>query len=397
MRAAAVKVCSKASSIWRSVSRMTDRSSRSAVSRSVRWLSSSSTCARASPYSSCASGLTGPSCSRRRVRRSTRERSPAISSSPRGSASASSPSPPAPSRRDISVELELGLGGLVAQPLGRDLRLGDPLSAGAQRGLDLRLLLGAVAQLAGHPLPRLAVCGELLLELRRPGLHGLGGPCRAPRPGAWPAGPPGCRPLSAPAAGQRGRRSARARARSSPPGGARPRARPASSARRTASGPSAGAERRCSISQPVRRSSSSASAWLRSACPQRRLGAGAREFGRADLLEGALDLAAGAVLVLCGALGGGDQAVAFVAAGEHALGAPLADLAHLAPGREQHAAAARDRDAAEVGRQALEPIDDPRVGEQPATRAPSRPAGRSEGPAGARLPAGPRAGGAGPP
>ena len=49
-------------------------SSRSAVSRSSRWRSSSSTCASASSYSCWASGLTGPSCSRRRCRRSIRVR-----------------------------------------------------------------------------------------------------------------------------------------------------------------------------------------------------------------------------------------------------------------------------------------------------------------------------------
>jgi hypothetical protein len=36
-----------------------------ALSRSARWVSSSSTCATASSYSCLASGLTGPSCSRR--------------------------------------------------------------------------------------------------------------------------------------------------------------------------------------------------------------------------------------------------------------------------------------------------------------------------------------------
>ena len=56
----------------RSVSRISGWSSRSAVSRSLRWRSSSSTCSSASLYSSCASGLTGPSCSRRRCRRSMR-------------------------------------------------------------------------------------------------------------------------------------------------------------------------------------------------------------------------------------------------------------------------------------------------------------------------------------
>ena len=69
-------------------------SSRSAVSRSSRWRSSSSTWATASSYSDCASGLTGPSCSRRRASRSSlavsASRSSARARSAAGSASSSS-------------------------------------------------------------------------------------------------------------------------------------------------------------------------------------------------------------------------------------------------------------------------------------------------------------------
>jgi len=52
LSAAAVNVSSKVALIWRSVSRISVRSSRIAVSRSSRWLSSSLTCSSASRYSS---------------------------------------------------------------------------------------------------------------------------------------------------------------------------------------------------------------------------------------------------------------------------------------------------------------------------------------------------------
>ena len=84
---------------------MRPSSSASAVSRSPRWVSSSSTCATASSYSCLASGFTGPSCSRRRIRRSTLASSDSRSSS--GSASVagsgSSPRRPASSFRSRSA------------------------------------------------------------------------------------------------------------------------------------------------------------------------------------------------------------------------------------------------------------------------------------------------------
>ena len=155
-----MNVSSNVSRIWRSVSRMSWRSSRSAVSRSSRWLSSSSTCATASAYSSFASGFTGPSCSRRFAEPldPRAQRSACSGRAPR------SPAPPpgraAPRARPARARLGLG----VAQLLRADLRRGQRVAALAQLVLDLRLLAGAGAQLGGDALPRLAVGGELGLD-----------------------------------------------------------------------------------------------------------------------------------------------------------------------------------------------------------------------------------------
>ena len=89
-----------------------------------------------------------------------------------------------PSRSARSLLVERRLGGLGLQPqlageapelcaasavgvarlLGADLAAGDLLAVGLQPRLDLRLLLGAGAQLAGEPLARAAVGDELGVE-----------------------------------------------------------------------------------------------------------------------------------------------------------------------------------------------------------------------------------------
>ena len=61
-----------------------------------------------------------------------------------------------------------------------------------------------------------------------------------------------------------------------------------------------------------------------------------------------------------------DERVAAVALGQHALRAALRRLAQLAGEAEPRAAGARDGDAGEAGRQLIEVLDDPRVGQQPA-------------------------------
>ena len=154
-------MASKVSRIWRSVSRMRPLSSRSAVSRSSRWRSSSSTCASASSYSALASGLTGPSCSRRRCRRSMRARRPSAVSGSSGSEAGCA------SRPSRAASASSSCGGVVlgvADLLGADLGRGDRVAALAQARLDLGLLGGARAQRAGHALPRLAVGQQLGVE-----------------------------------------------------------------------------------------------------------------------------------------------------------------------------------------------------------------------------------------
>ena len=71
------------------------------------------------------------------------------------------------------------------------------------------------------------------------------------------------------------------------------------------------------------------------------------------------------MLGLRGLLGERDEPVAFVATGEHALGAALAELAHLSGGREPNAPGPRGGDAGEVLRKILQALDHPRVRQQP--------------------------------
>ena len=91
----------------------------------------------------------------------------------------------------------------------------------------------------------------------------------------------------------------------------------------------------------------------------------AREIGGRGTLLRVLGSAARGVLGGGGGLGGEDQLLALVAAGEHPLGAALGDLAHLAQGGKPHAPARRDGDAGEVLGEILQALQHPRVGEQP--------------------------------
>ena len=111
----------------RSVSRIRPWSSESAVSRSVRWVSRLSTWASACSYSRSASGLTGPSCSRRRPSRSSLRsisaRSVVVERARRRAELAAE-------RRGDPPELGGGLGAAVAEVGDPDLGLGDRLSGG---------------------------------------------------------------------------------------------------------------------------------------------------------------------------------------------------------------------------------------------------------------------------
>ena len=86
--------------------------------------------------------------------------------------------PAGPGRREPeppcqSLQLELGLGCPIAQPLRGYLRVGHDLASRAQSRLDLSLLRGAGRQLRRHLLAGCAVVAELLLERDRGLLEGL--------------------------------------------------------------------------------------------------------------------------------------------------------------------------------------------------------------------------------
>ena len=265
-RAAASKVCSNVSRICRSVSVISFSSSRSAVSRSVRWRSSSSTCATASAYSSWASGLTGPSCSRRRASRSSRSASASRSSAASasvGGGSASSSSRAASSRSSCSASAAWSRARWSAH-----LERGQGLVLGVQPRVQRRLLLGAGAQLGGDVLARLAVGGQRRLEHGPLLARSPPPPPRSPSPRLPTAG---CELLVALRSPPRRRSiwsarwAARARsARASVPalGGELGRELRAAG---SAPGPSSGAARRRSIRAAIRRSSSAASSRSRTA------------------------------------------------------------------------------------------------------------------------------------
>ena len=86
--------------------------------------------------------------------------------------------------------------------------------------------------------------------------------------------------------------------------------------------------------------------------------------GRDGLLGGRAAVARG-LLGRDGGVAGGDQLLAAVALGEHALLAAVGRLAQLAVAPVPDAAVARHRDAAEAGRQLLELLDEPGVPQQP--------------------------------
>ena len=96
------------------------------------------------------------------------------------------------------------------------------------------------------------------------------------------------------------------------------------------------------------------------------IGLVARRVGRLHGRRGGLDGGQRALLGLHGALGLAHERIAPVALGQHALRAAARRLAQLAGEAEPRAAAARDGHAQEAGRQLIEVLDHPRVGQQPA-------------------------------
>ena len=230
-------------------------------------------------------------------------------------------------------ELAPGLGGAVARLLGADLAARDLLAALLQPRLDLGLLGGARAQLAGELLAGLAVGAQLGLERLDPGGDGRAGACErlgeplgggaqrlvARQPRALAVDP--LRALGA---------LALRRAR---PAGARLASAASTWARRSAAGPSSGAARRCSISQPACRSASAASSRVAGRRAGLAVGLVARGVGGLDGLACARSTPASAALLgLRRALDLGDQRVAPVALGQHAVLAAGRHLAQLARG-----------------------------------------------------------------
>ncbi len=139
---------------------------------------------------------------------------------------------------------------------------------------------------------------------------------------------------------------------------------PSSSAFLTASGPCAGAEERCSMSHSARRTASPVSVWPRSASRSARSACAHDSSSARSCSSAPLARLACRALVCRRPLCRGDQPVPFISTGEHALGAALGELTHLAPRREPDATLGRGGDAGEVARQILEALDHPRVGEQ---------------------------------
>ena len=302
-------------------------SSRSAVSRSLRWVSSSSTCASASAYSSCASGFTGPSCSRR-LCEPLQARPQLLATLLSGSGSSAAhglelqlgrraPSAPAPSR-----------------PPGRETAAIAPRPSSAPRRPRAdaiwiaRLLLRAGAQLAPRRSPpphgRVASSAsnvDLALADRRDQRLQLLVDRRDRRAERLVTRDLGPQPLRS------ARRARRARARRARPGPARRSARAWICARRSAPGPSSGAVRRRSIAATSRRCCSTASSKLSDRRPVRRDRLlHARRRARRASAAAASTSPRGRLLGLDRRLAGRDQLVATVALREHPL---LADLRRL--------------------------------------------------------------------
>ena len=251
----------------------------------------------------------------------------------------------------------------VARLLRADLAAGHLLPVGLEPGLDLRLLLGARAQLAGEALARAAVGDELGVEhlhaaadraLRDLERGGEAGGLRRERgvvrealalrgEPAAPLGPLPLRALGQLALG--GQRGADLRA---PRGDRRVVGRPAA------------------LLDHVRRV----------ALRLQRLVAGARggaglavggvapRVGLLDARAGAVDGGERGVLGLRGALDGADQLVATVALRQHAILAAGRNLAQLAGARRPDAAVAGDGDAVEGGVERVDVLDDPDAREQ---------------------------------
>ena len=317
-----------------------------------RWLSSSSTCASASAYSSCASGLTGPSCSRRRSSRSTRERR---------------------ARDRAPARAGLGSGdGLLRRrgaPGSRAARATSAAPASASAAWSRSRCAATSAAVTASPAARRALwisasCAKRTRAARAPSAR----PPRGRAPSSSSSSPKrSCtaraasaiaRPQGARRAAPRSRRRAAGRAaahlRARPPRrsrceplgarGARPRARLRAGLFAPPAGPP---RRRCAAARSAIASGaprSAASAAPRSRGAQRLVGRRPRRFAARSSASAASQAACAASLGLraC-ARSPPIRPVALVAPRQHALAAALGELADLAPGGEPHATGPRRR------------------------------------------------------
>ena len=262
-------------------------------------------------------------------------------------------------------ELVVGVRALVAHLLGADRGARDHLAALTQLRLDLwpprrrrraarsarssptaRPAASSVSSVATRAAIAAAACSSAATSRSACGARARSAAIRAPSRAMRCARSPRSR-----AARSATRRSAASS--------------PSICARRIADAPSCGAARRCSISQAARRSSSSAAV---SACDASRSARSACSRAASAATTSASARLAGAarrVLGLHGGLARGDQLLAPVALGEHALLAALWRLAHLAMASVPDAPRAVDGDAVEAGWQMLDLLDDPGVPQQP--------------------------------
>ena len=307
-----------------------------------------------------ASGLTGPSCSRRRRRRSIRaSRSARETSSSSSSAGAAS----SPSFSASRLELAPGVGRAVARLLRAHLAAGDLLAALLQAALDLRLLGSARPQLARQPLAGLAVGAQLRLDGLHPHRDNRSGALEHRREplGGGPQRLVACQPVALAGDPLLALGALAFGALGEPPLG--------TDGRLELGAPLGGGtlvRRRL----PLLDHPAGVAVGLRGlvACPRRgargTLGVVACRVGGLDGPRGLLDVRQRGLLGLRRALDLGDEAVATVALGEHAVLAAGGDLPQLARDRRPHAPVARDGHAGEAGSERVERVDDPRAGEQ---------------------------------
>ena len=259
-----------------------------------------------------------------------------------------------------------GVGLLVARLLRADLADGDRLAALAQALLDLGLLGRAGAQRRGDALARRAVRRELGLEHLDPRRDGRAARAPAPRPAARR---PGAAPRSrASAASSRAIRAARsARSRAARSAHARSAASsPRSWARRTAASPCSGALRRSSMSHAARRSSSAAPRALALGLAQRALGG--RRGSRPPRARRAAPASTASSAARSAATARSDSRTSSSRRLRSAStrSVPPCGAWRSSRVKPNHARPrARHRDAGEARRQLLDVLDDPRVREQP--------------------------------